>query len=95
MTWPSHPPPAPPASLLAADAVRWLLNATAELRALAAVASIPLSARPVAAIMFTANSGTHDDKASVSYAHHAAHSVAAGSRSPPPLLHEAFCRLGR
>ncbi len=84
----------------AADSVRWMLDATSELRALAAAAAIPLSARPNAVVTLKkklrsticdANSemGLHPALAC------AAAASAAHASPPPPPLRDAFCRIGR
>ena len=96
--WPL-PHPSPSTSFAAAaDAVRWLLVAAAELRALATAASIPLSARPRAVITLNSTlSGVKILPAKEPYSSstHPALSVAATASCREPPLHEAFCRLSR
>ena len=88
------------AAAAAADSVRWMLDATSELRALAAAAAIPLSARPNAVVTLKKKLGSTICDANTEMGLHPALACAAAASAshasaPPPPLRDAFCRMGR
>ena len=103
MPWPSplsSSSSAVAATAAAADFVRWMLDATSELRALAAAAAIPLSARPNAVVTLKKKLGSTICDANTEMGLHPALACAAAASAshasaPPPPLRDAFCRMGR